>query len=163
MEINFFSYFPNQLCNEHYTGVSASSEPETMAIETLVEKYRSRTKMYLSLQAYGQQILTPYNYANVVGSNQQELLSLAKKMAKEIESINGRKYSYGVGAKLSQPENGTSSDYAYGKKKIPLTFTVRLPAGPKKKPYEVPESDLTDILTESFYGFLAGAKYVAGI
>lgn len=81
-------------------------------------------------------------------------------MAKKIESVNGRTYAYGVGGKLSKPENGTSSDYAYGDMKIPLAFTVKLPAG-KEKPYEIPESELSDILTETFYGFLVFAEHVA--
>lgn len=149
-----------QPCDEHYSGIFAASEAETKAIQGLIEEYSENIKMYLSLQSFGQQILVPYNYAPEVGENHNELISLSEEVAKTIHSFNGRTYTYGTGARLLEsPEHGTSSDYAYGARKVPLAFTLKLPAG-EKSGYEVTEEQLDGILTETWFGFLKFAQHV---
>ena len=116
--------------------------------------------MYVSLQAYGQQILAPYNYAPISGDNHEESIALAEEVAKEIHTFNGRTYTYGIGARLlEEPERGTSSDYAHGVRHIPLAYTVKLPAGGETG-YDVSEEQLDGILTESWFGFLKLAEHL---
>lgn len=110
--------------------------------------------MYVSLQAHGQQILTPFNYAPIVGDNHEEHMQLCKDVADRIESFYGTEYTYGPGGELLEnPERGTSSDYAHGHQHVPLAFTIKLPGGGENG-YDVPESDLDHILTETWFGFL---------
>lgn len=149
-----------QPCDEHFAGRSAASEAETKGIQELLEKHDGRISMYLSLQAFGQQILTPFNYAPEVGQNHQELISLGEEVAKKIHSYNDRTYTYGAGGRLLEnPEHGTSSDYAYGAKNVPLAFTIKLPGGGENG-YEVSEDQLDGILTETWFGFLEFVEYV---
>lgn len=119
----------------------------------------------MSLQAFGQQILTPFNHNRLWQSsfdkNTNRSLKLASLVANKIYSVNGRRYQVGRGALLLKtPESGTSSDYAYGAKGIPIAYTVKLPGG-RKSVFEVPESELNAILTESFEGFLQVVKFVS--
>lgn len=148
-----------QPCDEHYGGFRAGSEVETQAIQGLLETYEGRIALYISLQAYGQQILVPYNYAPIVGENHHEAIELGEEVAKKIHSFNGRTYSYGNGARLLEnPEHGTSSDYAYGAAHAKLAYTVKLPAGGETG-YDVPEDQLDGILTETWFGFLEFAEH----
>lgn len=149
-------------CNENYPGSAAASEVEVQAVQNLITKFQSQIKLYLSLQTFGQQILYPYNFNRYVRDRRAvQLLSFGLKIADKIRSVHGRRYRVGKGAWLmSNPESGTSSDYAYGAKKIPYAFTVKLPSGGSSG-YEVPESKLDEILSESFEGFLLSARLVS--
>lgn len=141
-------------CDDNFPGSEAASEAETQAIQNLIKKYQSQIKMYLSLQSFGNQILTPYNYAVEDYQGQRELTRLGYRVAEAIRKINRTTYRVGVGARLlASPEFGTSSDYAFGAAKIPAAFTIKLPRGGETG-YDVPEDKLDGILTETFVGFL---------
>jgi murein tripeptide amidase MpaA len=156
-----FQYLPySDPCDEHYGGHRAASEAETQAIQQILDAFEGKIAMYISLQAHGQQILTPYNYAPVNGDNHRESMMLASKVARKIKEFNDREYKFGPGGRLLEtPERGTSSDYAHGVKNVPLAFTVKLPAGGDSG-YEVPEDQLDSILTESWFGFLEFVNHI---
>lgn len=117
--------------------------------------------MYLSLQAFGQQIAIPYNYFAVGTQNQAALQNLAAQAANAIRSAPGqRAYTVGVGGILNGVEGGTSLDFAYESRRIPLSFTLRLPSGGSTG-WDVPENQLPAILSETFRGFLVFAQHVA--
>lgn len=144
-------HFYFQSCSENYAGETAASEAETQAIQNLLAKYQTQIKLYLSLQGFGQKILIPYNYgpeAPRIGP----LRNWALRAAVRIYRFNRTWYPVAVGGKTS-PEFGTSSDYAFGKSKVPAAYTVKLPRGGETG-YEVPENKLDSILTESFEGLL---------
>lgn len=149
-------------CDDTYSGPEAASEAETQAIQNLINKYQSQIKIYLSLQSFGTQILTPYNYAVESYRGQREITRIAYRIANAIRKINRTYYRVGQGARLlPSPESGTSSDYAFGFAKIPVAVTVKLPRGGETG-YEVPEEALDGILTESFVGFLELVTAFAG-
>ena len=50
-------------CSEVYAGPYPFSEPEVAALSDLVEFYRQRTILYISLHAFSQVILSPYGYS----------------------------------------------------------------------------------------------------
>lgn len=117
--------------------------------------------MYLSLQAFGQQITIPYNYLAVGTQNQAALLNLGNQAAAAIRTApSQRSYAVGVGGVLSGIESGTSLDFAYEIRRIPLSFTLRLPRGGSTG-WDFPQSELSPVLTEAFRGFLVFARHVA--
>lgn len=116
--------------------------------------------MYLSLQAFGNQILTPYSYARVNYPENRRLQILGYNVAAAIRRTYGRWYQVGQGARLLRsPEFGTSTDYAFGAAKIPAAFTIKLPRGGPSG-FEVPANQLDRILSETFPGFLDFVKFV---
>ena len=66
----FFSLFIEKgvqrynVCTEVYAGPYPFSEPEVAALSDLVEYYRERTALYVSLHAFSQVILSPYGYSS---------------------------------------------------------------------------------------------------
>jgi hypothetical protein len=119
-------------------------------------KYQRQIKVFISLQAFGQKILVPFNYGNGFIRRQQDLLNWGRKIAARIYRINRTRFQVAVGYRVS-PESGTPSDFAAGKLRIPVTYTIELPRGGATG-YEVPESKLDGILEESFEGFLEITK-----
>lgn len=113
--------------------------------------------MYLSLQANGPQILVPYNYIAVGSSSQSQLVTLGGQVATVMQNVNGRTYSVGIAGALHGLESGTSLDYVYETKRIPLSFILRLPSTGN----DIAGNSLPPYLTEAFKGFLVFARHVA--
>lgn len=121
----------------------------------------SDTRLYLSLQAFGQQITIPYNYFPVGSQNQASLLSLGNLAADAIRSAPAqRSYAVGVGGILRGLESGTSTDYAYETRRVPLTYAMHLPSGGSNG-WDAPAAQMSAILSETFQGFLVFARHVA--
>lgn len=117
--------------------------------------------MYLSIQAFGQFIMTPYNHVPAGGFNFFELQNLGRRVSSAIQSVNSRVYQVGTGGGLAGTEPGTPSDFAFSRG-INLSFTWRLPRGGTTG-FDVPEREISGIVAETFVGFLEFANHVAGI
>lgn len=78
-------------CDETYPGVKAASEPETVAIQGLLDRIFRDTKggvgeppsvdttgVLLSLHSFGNDILAPYGYTNTDAPNKAALVALGK-------------------------------------------------------------------------------------
>ena len=155
--MNFYS----QPCSPNYTGPSYFSEAETQAVRDVIANYNSRLSMYLSIQAYGQQITFPYNAITIPSDRQSQFISVATAASQAMQnSPAGRFYQIGAGGSLNGVEAGTSLDYANSVHTNLLPFTVRLPSGGSNG-WDVPESQIGGILNEAFNGFLVFARYVA--
>jgi hypothetical protein len=113
--------------------------------------------MYISLQAFGQQIVFPYQSVTIPTSQQERFLALATQAA---QAITTRTYAVGQASALNGLERGTSLDFAYAQRRIPLTFTVRLPRGGSTG-FDFPEAQLQAALGEAFRAFLVLARDVA--
>lgn len=155
-----FRFFRHQPCSDNYAGQLAFSEPETRALRDILISYEN-TRLYLSLQAFGQQITIPYNYFPVGSQNQAALISLGHSAADAIRSApSQRSYAVGVGGILRGLESGTSTDYAYETRQVSLTYGLHLPSGGSTG-WDVPEAQMSAILSETFRGFLVFARHVA--
>jgi hypothetical protein len=153
-----------QPCAENYPGSSYFSEVESQQLVNFVTspKYANRVTVYISLQAFGQQILLPYNYFNTPGSNHAAKLAIANQAATAIRAVNpARVYSVGIGAALRGNSFGTSTDYAKGFLTIDNVFTFMLPSGGTSG-FEVPESEITGISAETFAGLYAITRGIGG-
>jgi hypothetical protein len=115
----------------------------------------------LGFQAFGQQIVFPYNYLAAPSLNEVRFRSLADQVVQAIRSApNQRTYQVGAGGILNGVERGTSLDYAYERGLITYAFTMRLPRGPGANGFIFPEADLARTLSETFRGFEVLANYV---
>lgn len=153
-----------QPCAENYPGSSYFSEVESQQLVNFVTspKYANRVSVYISLQAFGQQILLPYNYFNTVSGNHAAKLALANQAATAIRTLNpSRVYSVGVGAALRGNSFGTSTDYAKGFLTVEYVYTFMLPRGGTSG-FEVPEAEMPAILNESFAGIYAILSGIGG-
>jgi hypothetical protein len=153
-----------QPCGENYSGEAYFSERESSSLAAFLSlsKYIGRVSMYISLQAFGEQILLPFNYANVDGGNTEELTAVANRAIAAIRSRNSaRDYEVGVGASVNGIQKGTSGDYAKGSASVEYVFTFMLPAGSGSSGYEVSEAELPGIISETYHGLREMAVYLA--
>lgn len=62
-------------CGETFSGKSAFSEPETMALSKHYKKISKRTLVYYAIHAYSQMWMYPYGHISVVAPNQPNLVN----------------------------------------------------------------------------------------
>jgi hypothetical protein len=147
--------FHSQPCDENYSGEAYFSERESFQFSNFLSsaKYLGRVAMYISLQAYGEQILLPYNYFNIGGGNTAALTAVANRAVAAIRTRNpARNYQVGIGAALRATQRGTSTDYVKGRVGIEYVFTYMLPRGGGATGFEVTEAELPGIVSETFFG-----------
>ncbi len=109
--------------SETYQGTSAFSEPETQAVQSLIENHHFVAG--ISYHSYSELVLYPYGYAyGVVAPDQEALEELAIDMAVTIPAQNGGNYTPLPGWDL-YPCTGTTDDYSYGTHGI-FSFTIEL-------------------------------------
>lgn len=65
-------------CSDTFAGSAAFSEPETRAIRDFYRTISQRTKIYLSVHAFGQYLLLPYGHTAAASENHGNLVSLQK-------------------------------------------------------------------------------------
>lgn len=120
-------------CDETNPGSGPASEPETLAIQGLVNRITRDTKggvddpataetnaVFISLHSYGNDILAPWGYTNDAAPNRAALVALGKKMAVS----NGYPVTTGDGG-VGYFAPGATDDWAYGTRGLPAyTFEV---------------------------------------
>lgn len=125
-------------------------------------KYAGRVTAYISLQAFGEQVLMPFSSSNIAGGNTIALTNVANRIATAIQGRNPqRNYQVGVGGALRAPQSGTSTDYALGFVGIPYVFTLMLPSGGASG-FDPPTTVISSIGSETFYGLLEVPLYLIG-
>jgi hypothetical protein len=120
-------------CDETYPGAKAVSEPETVAIQGLLDAIFADTKgevgapaaaittgVMVSLHSFGNDILAPYGYTNTDAPDKARLVALGKKMGE----FTGYPVSTGDGG-VGYFAPGTTDDWLYGTRGVPAyTFEV---------------------------------------
>jgi len=125
-------------CDETYPGAKAVSEPETVAIQGLLDAIFPDTKgdvgepaaadttgVMLSLHSFGNDILAPYGYTNTDAPDKAKLVALGKKMGE----FTGYPVSTGDGG-VGYFAPGATDDWLYGTRGVPAyTFEIGPPSG----------------------------------
>ncbi|TCC49956.1 peptidase M14 [Kribbella capetownensis] len=120
-------------CDETYPGAKALSEPETMAIQGLLDKLFADTKgdiddpaaasttgVFLTLHSFGNDILAPWGYTNDDAPDKAALVALGKKMG----ALTGYPVSTGDGG-VGYFAPGATDDWLYGTRGVPsYTFEI---------------------------------------
>ncbi|XP_039758033.1 carboxypeptidase B-like [Pararge aegeria] len=149
-------------CSIIYEGPAVFSEPETRVIRDAVLSQLDRTYLYISLHSFGNMLL--YAWGN--GSLPSNALSVhyaGIQMASAIDKLKLEKapiYIVGNAANVLYFTTGTSRDWTrlVG---IPLTYTMELPG--YEYQFMVPPTYISQIITESWAGIVAGARYVLSL
>ncbi len=120
-------------CDETYPGAKALSEPETEAIQGLLDTVFPDTKgevddpaavtttgVFLTLHSFGNDILAPWGYTNNDAPNKAALVALGKKMGE----FTGYPVSTGDGG-VGYFAPGATDDWLYGTRGVPsYTFEI---------------------------------------
>lgn len=120
-------------CDETYPGAKALSEPETEAIQGLLDTVFPDTKgdvddpaaatttgVFLTLHSFGNDILAPWGYTNTDAPNKAALVALGKKMGE----FTGYPVSTGDGG-VGYFAPGATDDWLYGTRGVPsYTFEI---------------------------------------
>ncbi|ETN61641.1 hypothetical protein AND_006696 [Anopheles darlingi] len=151
----------NDPCSDSFVGTAAFSAPETAALRDLIQANAANLALYLSIQSAAQMVLYPFSHSATTNpANVGQLRSLANDVARTLINQHGRIFTSG-GAGLLQPAaSGSSIDFVAGTIQPQLVFTIET-GGAGSYGYDVPESQMAEILSETTYGFLTLAEYVA--
>ena len=108
-----------------YFGPSASSEPETTAIQNLINGGTKNFEAVLSYHSYSQLILYPWSYTDEDEAPRVGMLkALANEMSNQICRVHGKSYTAQQSSALYKT-TGDLTDWVYETKGIPA-FTIEL-------------------------------------
>lgn len=105
-----------------YRGAAPFSEPESEALQRLIES--RRFAIHVDLHSYGQLILHPWSHTRERSRDHRHLSSLAVRMAEAIAATHGERYRPMSGESL-YPASGTLMDWAYGTHGV-ASFVIEL-------------------------------------
>lgn len=146
-----------QPCNVHFIGSSAFSEPESRAIRDVLIEYRERIAVYISLQAFGNQIIYPPFASLTPPENLAELDGLANAIASAVIEAGQGPYRVGQASDVLSIWGGSNMDYAYSVQNIPMAFWWYVT---DDYGVELPEDKIEDFVSQTFPGFLVVGDYV---
>jgi hypothetical protein len=112
----------SEFSNDTYRGASAASEPETVAMQSLID--RLRFNFLITYHSYGQLLLYPFGF-QVQTPSADDPLFVAYSGTDAVPAVPG--FDPGVGADL-YTTNGTTDDYSYAKTGA-LSWTPELSEG----------------------------------
>jgi len=141
-------------CSAIYGGRAPFTEPETRAVANMMRIGMGRIKMYVSLHAYSQLILTPYGYTKRLPRGYAEIERVAIAARNAIASVRGIQYRYGPSSRLLYTSSGGSDDYAYDEGKIQFSYTIELP-DKGEKGFVLPASEIVPVGFETLVAIRA--------
>ncbi|CAG7729391.1 unnamed protein product [Allacma fusca] len=113
-------------CSEIYHGPKAASESEVKAVQNFIYERRDTIKLFLTFHSYSQMLLLPWGYDATRTPDHDELMDVANRAAKRLESVHGTKYQVGPSPELLYPAAGGSEDYAKGVAGIKFAYCFEL-------------------------------------
>ncbi|XP_050675422.1 carboxypeptidase B-like [Leptidea sinapis] len=165
---NFDHYFGTRPasadpCSIIFEGPAPFSEPETRIIRDAILRHLDRVRLYITVHSYGNMFLYAWGNNGTLPSNGLMLQVVGVTMAQAIDKLKLDKaplYIVGNAAQVLYYTTGTSRDWtrAIG---IPYTYTLELPG--YEYEFVVPPEYIKQIVTETYAGFVAGARYVHSI
>ncbi|XP_047992018.1 carboxypeptidase A1-like [Leguminivora glycinivorella] len=145
-------------CSETFRGRTAFSEPESKALSDFIKASGANFSAYLTYHSYGQYLLYPWGYDNVVPPDYKDLEEVGKTIAKAIEETGGSKYSVGSSSGLLYPASGGSDDWAKAQG-IKYSYTVEL-SDTGRYGFILPTSYIDSVAKESLAGLRALMKII---
>ncbi|XP_077289666.1 carboxypeptidase B-like [Arctopsyche grandis] len=151
-------------CSILFSGPSAFSEVESQVIRNLINDNKSRVKAYLTIHSYGKYFMYPYAYDGSSPPNVEELISLGNQVASTIDALaapGSEKYVVTNSAdamKYTSP--GSSGDWAMGAGGVNLSYVIELPPKSEEPGFDLPPSDIEQVVKETWGGILVLARYV---
>lgn len=147
-------------CTIVYEGPSAFSEPEIRVIRDVTWQNINRAQMYISLHSFGNMFLYAWGNNGTLPNNGLILHLAGVTMATAIDELaldKADRYIVGNAAHVLYYTTGTSRDWTRATG-VPLTYTLELPG--YEYGFIVPPEYIEQIVTETWAGIAAGARYV---
>ncbi|XP_029637587.1 carboxypeptidase B [Octopus sinensis] len=113
-------------CSVEYSGPTALSEPETMALANAMRMRQGELIAYISLHAYGQLWIYPWGYKMEEPTDVDDLNRLALRATNAIRHYSNTRYQVGSSARILYIASGASDDYAKANHGIKYAYTVEL-------------------------------------
>ena len=118
----------NDECGDIYRGIEPFSEPETKAH---MEDIQNTTNIvgYVTYHAYGEMILYPFGMEEsneVQRKGLYEMDLVAQEMQEAIQSVHNHTYEYGEIKEILYEAPGSTVDWIYLEKDVPLSFGIEL-------------------------------------
>ncbi|KAL1117211.1 hypothetical protein AAG570_004538, partial [Ranatra chinensis] len=148
-------------CDETFVGKGPFSEAESRALRDYALRIKNRIKLYITLHSYGQYLLYPWGYDNVLPNDWKDLDRLARMAERALSSVYGTRYQVGSSTKLLGPAAGGSDDWMKAKVGVKYSYTVELPGGGYDG-FDLPESKILFSATEIFEAIKLAALSVTG-
>ncbi|XP_060806443.1 carboxypeptidase B [Amyelois transitella] len=140
-------------CSDTYDGGSPFSEPESQFVQSIVEEYRDRIKLYISLQNKGGLITYPWSYERAASALFKQHHMLALSM---ISVMNGN-YTVGVSSVAIERASGTSSDYV---RRNGVRYTFNLDIGSVDNNVVIPVQEIPTIVEDVWWAVSTAAREI---
>lgn len=147
-----------QYCGETHSGQAPFSEPETIAIRSILNRYRDNIKVYLSFHSYGNYVLYPWGYDRIKIDNWREHEVLGGLFAEAAYETSKETYFIGNAAILLYPAKGGSDDYA-ASIGIRYSYTIEMTKG--QYGFVMPSKEIPRVGKEIFAGCAAIGKFIS--
>uniref|UniRef100_A0A1A9VL71 Peptidase M14 domain-containing protein n=1 Tax=Glossina austeni TaxID=7395 RepID=A0A1A9VL71_GLOAU len=151
-------------CNDQYGGTAAESEPEVKQLVQFISTIPEGTlKIYVALHAAGQAVITPWAYTKKEQpKDHKQLMQVAEAFVDAVYPRFRTRYVCGPAAEILNTGEicGTSTDWAYGVKNIPISLGIELPGKGTKKPFELPTESILRVSTELLDGLVGMIKTI---
>lgn len=83
-----------------HRGPSPGSEPEISSVQKFVYDHKDEIKLFLTFHSYSQLLFLPWGYDKVRVDDHDEMMVVANKAAKALESVYNTKYDVGPSPEL---------------------------------------------------------------
>ncbi|XP_037882179.1 zinc carboxypeptidase-like [Glossina fuscipes] len=145
-----------------YSGPYSESEPEVKQLTNFIENNipEGSIKIYIALHAAAQAVLTPWAHTKTPPRNYSQLLHAANAFARASYRRYRTVYRCGILGNILKLVSGTSTDWAHGKKGIPIVLCVELPGRGRPRRFELPEEMILRVSAEILDGFIGMIKAV---
>lgn len=155
-----WQYLANSCTSLAHPGPNPLSEPESAAYANYLLSHNQNLRLSLSTHTFGNMVLWPYGYAfNVYISNWVEHDLAGRRWVDAIQAARGTNYIIGNSADILYTANGATDDFAAGVVGATLAYTLELTGGGSTG-FDFPESQIYNLVTESFIGYRAMGLYV---
>ncbi|XP_073953155.1 carboxypeptidase B-like [Choristoneura fumiferana] len=136
---------------EIYAGPKAFSENETQAVAKIMNAYKERIKLYVSIHSYGAYLVYPWGFtADILPENWIRMHNLARMVSDSVVRAGGPAFEV-MSAGQWYPAAGGSDDYALAVMGIPYSYTMELT---KNFEFTFPEELLETVLPQYYDGFI---------
>ncbi|XP_045453545.1 carboxypeptidase B-like [Melitaea cinxia] len=150
----------NNRCSDIYAGSRAFSEVEVRAVDAIMQEYRDRIDIYITMHSFGSMILYPWGHDGTLSENAFALQRVGIAMAVAIDELSLPHFpNYVVGNSvlvIGYAASGAAEDYAHSIG-IPLTYTYELP-GISGQGFHLNPRYIHQVVRETWAGLVAGAR-----
>jgi carboxypeptidase T len=138
-------------CSDLYRGASPASEPETTAIQELMQ--REKFAIGVSYHTYSQLVLFPWGYeADITAESFSAHRAVGRKYAELVEAEHGQVYYPGQEAYTLYPINGGYTDFGYGDAGAHSFLVEQRPTSSGGGGFELPEDQIRPNAEENAAG-----------